>query len=209
MWNVRNLRRSAVGVSASRRTDIPALFSAWFAARLAAGVVEYIPAGPPRRVTRSILPEDVTHFNFWSKWPRPFFGVLDRVLTMGYPVLWNVTITGLGGSPVEPRVPDTEKAVAALLELSTLVPPAAIQWRYDPIFVSQTVPCRSPRSHVPSISGAALRTRGPSGGLVREPFRATRHAEPATVRTRHRGRHHRLLEHPTTRPLGPPRRDWS
>jgi len=135
-WKIENLTPGAVGVSASRRTEMPGLFASWFARRLDEGWVEYIPAGPPRRVRRSIAPPDVTHFTFWSRWPRPFFRALERVLRIGYPVLWNVTITGLGRTPVEPHAPATGKAVSALLKLSRLVPPAAIQWRYDPVFLS-------------------------------------------------------------------------
>ena len=135
-WSVEELSPAAVGVSASRRTDIPALFSRWFSQRLEEGFAEYVPLGPPRRVRRSLRPEDVTHFNFWTKWPRPFFPVLDRVLEIGYPVLWNVTISGLGGTQVEPHVPPAEKVVASVSELSCRVSSSAILWRYDPIFVS-------------------------------------------------------------------------
>ena len=135
-WRVDNLDPEAVGVSASRRTDIPALFSEWFGRRLEQGFAEYIPLGPPRRIRRSLRPEDVTHFNFWTKWPRPFFHVLERVLEAEYPVLWNVTVTGLGSTQVEPHVPATGKVVASIVELSRMVPPSAILWRYDPIFVS-------------------------------------------------------------------------
>jgi hypothetical protein len=131
------LKSTAVAVSASRRTDIPALFSQWFERRLDEGFVEYIPAGPPRRVRRSIAPADVTHFNFWSKWPRPFFRALDRVRQIGYPVLWNVTVTGLGGTEVEPHVPSTEKAISSVIDLSRIVGATAIQWRYDPLFLSE------------------------------------------------------------------------
>jgi hypothetical protein len=130
------LRESAVGVSASRRTDIPAFFGAWFSRRLEEGFAEYIPAGPPRRVRRSLRPEDVTHFNFWTKWPRPFFPALEEVLRRGYPVLWNVTVSGLGGTEVEPHVPPAAMVVEALVELSRMAPPASIQWRYDPVFVT-------------------------------------------------------------------------
>lgn len=135
-WCVENLKASAVGVSASRRTDIPALFADWFGRRLDEGFAEYVPLGPSRRVHCSLRLEDVTHFTFWTKWPRPFFPMLERVLERGYPVLWNVTVTGLGGTAAEPGVPSTQKAVAAILQLSELVPPEAILWRYDPIFVS-------------------------------------------------------------------------
>jgi hypothetical protein len=113
------------------------LFAAWFERRLEEGFVEYIPAGYPRRIRRSIRAEEVTHFTFWTRWPRPFFPVLEEVLRLGYPVLWNVTITGLARTPVEPNVPATGKALAAIRSLATLVPPAAILWRYDPLLLSE------------------------------------------------------------------------
>ncbi len=135
-WSVDNLAPKAVSISASRRTDIPALYGKWFKRRLREGYAEYVPMGPPRRVRRSLRPEDVTHFNFWTKWPRPFLPVLEDVLKAGFPVLWNVTITGLGGTEVEPHVPATDKAVASTIELAQMVSPAAVLWRYDPVFLS-------------------------------------------------------------------------
>ena len=136
-WQIDRLSPDAIGISASRRTDIPALFAPWFEHRLAAGFAETIPAGPPRRVRRSLRPEDVTHFVFWSKWPRPLFRALDTIEAVGYPVLWNVTITGLGGTAVEPRVPPPDEVVAAVHQLAQRHGPAAILWRYDPVFVSE------------------------------------------------------------------------
>jgi len=135
-WSIRALSPRALPVSASRRTDIPALFAPWFARRLQEGVVEYIPAGPPRHIRRSLRPEDVLWFNFWSKWPRPFLRALDEVLDAGFPVLWNVTITGLGGTDIEPGVPRPERVVEAVRALARRVPPAAIQWRYDPVLLT-------------------------------------------------------------------------
>ena len=136
-WSADRLAADAKGISASRRTDIPGLFARWFARRLEAGYVEFIPAGPPRRLRRSLLPRDVTHFNFWSKWPRPLFESLQRLQQVGYPTLWNVTITGLGSSAVEPHVPSADRAADAVVELAGRVPPAAILWRYDPLFLSR------------------------------------------------------------------------
>jgi hypothetical protein len=156
-WKVDQLKPSAVGVSASRRTEVPGLFTSWFERRLEEGWVEYIPAGPPRRVRRSIAPPDVAHFTFWSRWPRPFLHTLERVLRIGYPVLWNVTITGLGRTPVEPYAPTTEKALAALLDLSRIVPSAAIQWRYDPVFLSKLF---GAEHHVRTFSALAEALRG-------------------------------------------------
>lgn len=136
-WSASELDPKAKAVSASRRTDIPALFAPWFARRFEQGFAEYVPLGPPRRIRCSLRPEMVTHFNFWTKWPRPFVPVLEQVLSAGYPVLWNVTITGLGATAVEPHVPAAPKVLNATAELAKLVSPAAICWRYDPVFLSK------------------------------------------------------------------------
>ena len=77
------------------------------------------------------------YFDYWTKNPRPFFPVLRRVLEIGYPMLWNVTVTGLGGTPVEPHVPLADRVVVSIRELAEMVPPNAILWRFDPVFVSE------------------------------------------------------------------------
>ncbi|MCB9556516.1 MAG: DUF1848 family protein [Deltaproteobacteria bacterium] len=136
-WRADALEADAVAVSASRRTDIPALFAPWFRRRLQAGFAEYIPLGPPRLIRRSLLPTQVTHFNFWTKWPRPFFPALDDVLSVGYPVLFNVTISGLGATAVEPNVPVSQRVVDATRALARTIGRNAILWRYDPVFVSE------------------------------------------------------------------------
>ena len=102
---------------------------------------------------RSLAPEDVTHFVFWSKWPRPFFRALDRVAEIGYPVLWNVTITGLGASRLEPRVPPADKVVRATGELARRHGPSAIQWRYDPVFVSDRLDLKHHRATFARLCG--------------------------------------------------------
>jgi hypothetical protein len=135
-WTAENLSPEATSVSVSRRTDIPAYFGEWFKNRLAAGFAHYIPMGPPRRCHCSLRPEAVTHFVFWTKNPGPFLPVLADVLEVGFPVLCNVTITGLGGTPVEPNVPSAKAVVASVRQLAQMVTPSAIMWRYDPIFMS-------------------------------------------------------------------------
>ena len=157
MWKPEDLAPDAKAVSASRRCDIPAFFSEWFNNRLDAGWAEYIPAGPPRRIRRSLRCEDVTHFCFWSKWPRPFLRVHRRVLDSGYPVLWNITITGLGGTDVEPRVPPSHEVVQCVRDLTKDLPSAAIQWRYDPIFLSERF---DSRHHIGAFSRLAEELAG-------------------------------------------------
>mgnify|MGYP002639635939 FL=1 len=136
-WRPSQLSPSARAISASRRTDIPALYAPWFQARLAAGWAEYIPAGPPRRCRVSLLPQDVLWFVLWTRWPRPFEAALDELLRRRFPVLCNLTITGLGGTPVEPGSPPLDRALAAAHALLDRLPPGAAQWRYDPVFLSE------------------------------------------------------------------------
>jgi hypothetical protein len=142
-WKVTQLSPGARAISASRRTDIPALYAPWFEARLEAGFAHYIPAGPTRRCRVSLLPQDVRWFVLWTRWPRPFERALGQLLERRFPVLVNLTITGLGGSPVEPGSPPTERALSAAVDLAQRLPPGAVQWRYDPVFLSD----RYPHSH--------------------------------------------------------------
>lgn len=137
-WCVERLRPGASSISASRRTDILAFYSAWFAGRLAAGYADYQVRG---RVFRaSLLARDVTHITFWTRWPAPAYRLIEALRARGWPLLFNVTITGLGGTDLEPHVPSSEKAVEAVRRLSDLgVPPAAIQWRFDPIVLSRWI----------------------------------------------------------------------
>jgi hypothetical protein len=136
-WSLRDLSPHARVISASRRTDIPALYPRWFQARLEAGFAEYIPAGPPRRLRVSLRPEDVRWVVLWTRWPRPFEAALDQLLQRRFPVLLNWTVTGLGGGPVEPHSPPLERALEGARGSLERLPSAAVQWRYDPVFLSE------------------------------------------------------------------------
>jgi hypothetical protein len=87
----------------------------------------------------------VTHFNFWTKWPLPFLPILGELQEAGWPSLWNVTLTGLGGTSLEPHVPSTKRALKALLALSRQVGPKAVLWRFDPILLSDVLTPASTR----------------------------------------------------------------
>lgn len=138
-WRVGALLPEAKAISVSRRTDVPAFFTSWFLQRLEEGFAEYLPPRSGRKRI-SLAPEMVTHIDVWTKWPKPFTRALDRLQELGYPVLFNVTLTGLGGTPVEPRVPAPPRVLEAIQELSERLSPTAIQWRFDPIFVSERYP---------------------------------------------------------------------
>ena len=120
-------------VSVSRRTDIPALYADWFFNRLAAGsalVRNPFNASQLRQV--SLLPTDVGGLVFWTRNPAPMLSRLARLEAYRY--YFMVTITGYG-APLEAAAPETSQVVQACRELSRLIGPQRVIWRYDPIIL--------------------------------------------------------------------------
>ncbi|MFC1452170.1 DUF1848 domain-containing protein [Verrucomicrobiota bacterium] len=126
-------------VSISRRTDIPAFYGAWFQRRLEEGFAGWENPFGGQRYLVSLKREDVIALVFWSKNYRPFLPVLERVRSLGYPTVFNYTISGLPHE-FERRLVPTEDAVDSLLELSRIYSPDHVNWRYDPIVLSSITP---------------------------------------------------------------------
>lgn len=123
-------------ISASRRTDLVASFPEWLAAALRAKRARV--TGPSRKVYEVDLdPAEVHTVVLWSK---NFANLLDnafglRDLLAAYDQIYcHFTITGLGGTAVEPGSPDPATALAqvpALVELAGA--PRRVSLRFDPI----------------------------------------------------------------------------
>jgi hypothetical protein len=123
-------------VSASRRTDIPQFYGDWFALRRKAGYCKARNVfGGSYRI--SLRNEDVAAYLFWSKNTAPFERQIGGLLEEGVPVAVQFTVTGYGRS-VEANIPEASFTVPAFKRVSAMLPgPAAIQWRYDPIIISE------------------------------------------------------------------------
>jgi len=124
-------------ISASRRTDIPKHFSAWLADKIRKGFVD-VPqpyTGQVRRV--SLQPEDVHTIVLWSKDFRPLLqnvGKAREALDRYAQTYCHLTITGLGGTPLEPRIPPWRDVVSQLSQLIEFTgDPRRVSVRYDPI----------------------------------------------------------------------------
>ena len=124
-------------ISVSRRTDIPAFFSAWFQKRLEVGfVVVRNPYNSNQIKKISLKTKDVFCFVFWTKNPNPMLWL--------YPVLNNyahyylITITGYG-KKLEPYVPSVEEVIEAIKKLQAYgLTSNSLVWRYDPIIFNDT-----------------------------------------------------------------------
>ena len=124
-------------ISASRRTDIPALYSQWFMNRLREGEVLVPNPYNRRKVSRIRLsPEVVDGIVFWTKNPEPLLPYLRELDAMGYRYCFQYTITDYG-KDLEPGVPDVEEAMATFLLLSQRLGKERMNWRFDPLLLSE------------------------------------------------------------------------
>ena len=118
-------------VSASYRTDIPALYGGWFLNRIAAGHARVASpyGGPPYRV--SLRAGDVDGFVLWTRNIGPLAGRLAAVAAVA-PFAVQFTVTGYP-RVLEPAVIETGAAVAQIRGLASVWGRRAVVWRYDPI----------------------------------------------------------------------------
>ncbi|MBO6783215.1 MAG: DUF1848 domain-containing protein [Alphaproteobacteria bacterium] len=125
-------------ISASYKTDIPALYGDWFRARRAAGhaTVRNVWNGKDFRV--SLRDEDCSAFVFWTRNPAPFRDELDRT-AQRHPFTVQFTVNG---NPrwLERAVPARADAVEELNRISARFGPDAAVWRYDPVLLTDDTP---------------------------------------------------------------------
>jgi hypothetical protein len=126
-------------ISASRRTDIPALYSAWFMERVRHGFCHWMNPFGGQVYRVSLAPEDVVAFVFWTRNARPLSAHLDELDERGFHYYFHYTITDYP-SWMEPHAPRTDRAIAALKELSGRIGASRVIWRYDPIIVGDRTP---------------------------------------------------------------------
>jgi hypothetical protein len=127
-------------ISASRRTDIPALYSEWFLKRLEVGFAMMPNPRNPRRLGRvELSPEVVDCIVFWTKNAAPMLDKLRQIETMGYPFYFQFTLTPYGQS-VEANLPPKTKLAETFTELARRIGAERVVWRYDPIMIDAKHP---------------------------------------------------------------------
>jgi len=127
-------------ISASRRTDIPAFFSAWFMQRLKEGFLVWSnPFNPNQIKTISLKPEDVEVIVFWSKYPKPLLKYLDHLDNLGLKHYFHFTLNAYP-PVIEPHVPCLEERISVFQELGSRIGPDKVIWRYDPVLLSNVTP---------------------------------------------------------------------
>jgi hypothetical protein len=149
-------------VSASYRSDIPALYGSWFLNRLAAGhaLVANPYGGAPYRV--SLAADDVDGFVFWTRNAAPFRPGFAAVAARGLPFMVQYTVTGYPRA-LEPAVPEAARGIAELRQLRDRYGPRVAVWRYDPILVTSLT---GTAWHVENFGAIAGALRGATDEVV-------------------------------------------
>ena len=123
-------------ISASRRTDLIAFFPDWLALVIKnEKTIVHAPSG--KIFTADLRPENVHTFVLWSKnyinLIKNNFG-LKELLGKYDQLYFHLTVTGLGGTPVEEEVPKPSTILSHLEDLIEISKhPKRISVRFDPI----------------------------------------------------------------------------
>lgn len=120
-------------ISISRRTDIPAFYTHWLIKVLEKREVRYVPPRGGLRIV-SLDPKDVHSLVFWSKNYGPLIKNLNLLrLLSRYNLYFHFTITGLGGTFIEPKIPTPLNVLEQMENMVHLFGSDRINWRFDPI----------------------------------------------------------------------------
>ncbi len=125
-------------ISVSRRTDIAAFYMEWFMRRIREGKAVYYNPFNFKGYEISLKPEDVDLFALISKNYQPLLPYLDE-LKAKYNLYFHYTITGLSGI-FEERVRPVGEMIKVFRELSDRTSPEQVEWRFDPIVLTNHTP---------------------------------------------------------------------
>lgn len=122
-----------VVISASRATDIPALYGEWLLRRLRAGGCVWVNRFNGRRQRVSF--ERARAIVFWSKNPAPLLPRLDEIDALGLNYYFTFTLNDYGREGLEPGIPPLAERLETFRRLSERLGPERVVWRFDPIVV--------------------------------------------------------------------------
>ncbi len=150
-------------ISASRRTDIPSFFGAWFMHRVRAGFCLVANPFRPSQVTRvDLRPVAVDAIVFWTKDPGPFMDRLADLDAQGYRYYFLFTLNPYG-PPLEPGLSSLDRRVAVFRELGRRLGAGRVVWRYDPVVLSARY---TPAYHQAAFADLAARLAGATQRVI-------------------------------------------
>lgn len=127
-------------ISASRATDIPALFAPWFFEQLARGYIAWV--NPFNRTTTYIALHRVRLVVFWSKNVTPLLPYLKLLQERDIRYCFQLTVNDYELEHFEPGIPPLSDRIDAVKACSDLAGRERVLWRFDPMVLTPelTVP---------------------------------------------------------------------
>jgi len=122
-------------ISASYKTDIPALYGEWFINRLRVGFCRMVNPYNQKSYDVPLDSESVDGFVFWTRNIGPFLPHLNEVRRLGFPFYVQYTITGYPPE-IDRAVPDAERMIRQFRQISIDYGHRAVVWRYDPVAIT-------------------------------------------------------------------------
>lgn len=123
-------------ITVSRRTDIPAFYADWFRKKLEAGFVLYPNPFSQKPVYVDLKPDNVKVFVFWTRNPKSLFKHLDYIDDKyGKNHYMHFTINGYP-KILERKSPPIDYAISLAENLAKRYGDEYVQWRFDPIIIS-------------------------------------------------------------------------
>jgi DNA repair photolyase len=121
-------------ISASRRTDIPAYYSDWLLNRIQE---RYVYVKNPMNIHHiskiSLEPDVVDGIVFWSKNPKPM--LLKLKFIKDYAYYFQFTLNPYDRD-IEERLPGKDEILETFKQLSDMIGPQKVIWRYDPVLLN-------------------------------------------------------------------------
>ena len=140
-------------ISASRRTDIPMLYSEWFANRLKAGCVRAVnPMNHKHSEVIELSSAAVDCIVFWTKDPSGMTDKLDLIDKAGIGYYFLFTVTSYD-KRIEPGIRDKNEIIKVFCRLSDRLGKERVVWRYDPILLDDCIDAEFHYRQFESICG--------------------------------------------------------
>jgi DNA repair photolyase len=122
-------------ISASRRTDIPAYYSDWFINRIKERYVYVRNPMNIHQISKINLDQNVVDcIVFWTKNPKPMLDKLQFIREYAY--YFQFTLNPYD-KDIEVGLPRKNKIIETFKQLSDVIGPQRIIWRYDPVLINQ------------------------------------------------------------------------
>lgn len=121
-------------ISASRRTDIPALYSEWFVNRIKEGFCINKNPYSGKEYKVSLEPNNVDCIVFWTKNCGPMLNKVNKL--KDYAFYFQHTLNGYN-KEIETNLKDKKLIIEDFKKMSDIIGKEKMIWRYDPILINE------------------------------------------------------------------------